>query len=94
VQIVASVPQVFADVGRIGAVAPTANDHHVYARTMDGDEMRFALDILGEKGAGVFRTSCTVMGNVTEENSLIRGTPAQDPGACRFRCCNRASPCS
>jgi len=67
VRIVASVPEVVADVGRITAVAPTSNDRHVYARTMNGDEMRFALDIVGGKGAGVFRAVCTVMGDVTVE---------------------------
>jgi hypothetical protein len=72
VHIVAAVPEVVADVGRIVAVAPTANDRHVYAKTMNGDEMRFALDVVGDKGSGVFRVVCTVLGNITVDWSDSR----------------------
>jgi hypothetical protein len=59
-KVVRAIPEVQRDVGRIVAIAPTAHDEHVFARTMDGDEMRFAFDVIGERGKGTFLADCTL----------------------------------
>lgn len=58
--VVAAVPEVQRDVGRIVAIAPTARDKHRFAREMNGDDMFFALDVIGERGSGVFYVQCTL----------------------------------
>jgi hypothetical protein len=59
-RIVAAVPEVQNDIGRIVAIAPTAKDEHVFAREMNGDDMRFTLDVVGERGTGTFYADCTL----------------------------------
>lgn len=63
VHAVARIPEITRDVGRIREVAPTSADQHVFAREMNGDDLRFALDVAGEKGSGVLRVECTIMGD-------------------------------
>jgi hypothetical protein len=62
-RIVGSVPVVAEDVGRIVGIAPTAGDAHIAGRDMDGIGFNFTLDVVGEKGHGVFRVRCTIDGN-------------------------------
>jgi hypothetical protein len=62
-RIVGSVPVVAEDVGRIVGIAPTAGDTHIAGRDMDGIGMNFTLDVVGEKGHGVFRVRCTIDGD-------------------------------
>jgi hypothetical protein len=62
-RIVGSVPIVAADVGRISGIAPTAGDTHIAASSMDGMEMNFTLDVVGDKGHGAFRVQCTIDGD-------------------------------
>jgi hypothetical protein len=59
-RVIAAVPEVRTDVGRIVAIAPTATDQHRSAREMNGDDMFFALDVIGERGAGIFYVDCTL----------------------------------
>jgi len=59
-RIVGGIPVVAEDVGRIVGIAPTAGDAHVAGRDMDGIGMNFTLDVVGEKGHGVFRVRCTI----------------------------------
>jgi hypothetical protein len=59
-RVVAALPEVQRDVGPVRAMAPTANDAHRSARTMDGDEMRFTLEVAGERGRGTFNADCTL----------------------------------
>jgi hypothetical protein len=59
-RVVASVPEVQRDVGRIVTIAPTAQDQHRAAREMNGDDMRFALEVIGERGRGTFFANCTL----------------------------------
>jgi hypothetical protein len=67
VHIVTSIPQVESDVGSVVAVAPTAEDRHAYGREMNGDSLRFALDVVGTRNAGVFHVRCMVMGTTAFE---------------------------
>jgi hypothetical protein len=62
-RIVGSLPVVAEDVGRIVGIAPTAGDAHIAGRDMDGIGMNFTLDVVGEKGHGVFRVRCTIDGD-------------------------------
>jgi hypothetical protein len=62
-RIVGSLPVVAEDVGRVVGIAPTAGDAHIAGRDMDGIGMNFTLDVVGEKGHGVFRVRCTIDGN-------------------------------
>jgi hypothetical protein len=62
-RIVGSLPIVAGDVGRIVGIAPTAGDSHTAGRDMDGVGMNFTLDVVGEKGHGVFRVQCTIDGD-------------------------------
>jgi hypothetical protein len=62
VHVVEAIPEVTNDVGHVEAVAPTAEDEHVAAQTMDGTEIRVALDVVGEKGRGVLRADCVLDG--------------------------------
>ena len=59
-RVIAALPEVQRDVGRIVVVAPTARDQHRSAREMNGDDMSFALDVIGERGRGVFYADCTL----------------------------------
>ncbi|HKU37804.1 MAG TPA: hypothetical protein VJR89_06650 [Polyangiales bacterium] len=59
-RVVAAVPEVQRDVGKLVALAPTSNDEHRAAREMNGDDMHFALDVVGERGRGVFYVDCTL----------------------------------
>jgi hypothetical protein len=59
-RIVSGIPEVVSDVGRVATVAPTARDQHSYAREMNGDGMRFTLDVIGERGAGIFVADGTI----------------------------------
>jgi hypothetical protein len=59
-RVVAAIPEVQRDVGRIVAIAPTARDQHRFAREMNGDDMFFVLDVVGERGRGTFYVQCTL----------------------------------
>jgi hypothetical protein len=59
-RVIAAVPEVQRDVGRIVAIAPTATDKHRSAREMNGDDMYFSLDVIGDRGAGIFHVDCTL----------------------------------
>lgn len=59
-RVVAALPQVQHDVGRVVAIAPTGADEHRAAREMNGDDMRFVLDVVGDRGSGVFHADCTL----------------------------------
>lgn len=59
-RVVAAVPEVQRDVGRIVAIAPTARDQHRFAREMNGDDMFFSLDVIGQRGSGLFHVQCTL----------------------------------
>jgi len=62
VRTVSEIPAVTEDVGRVIGVAPTPGDQHRFARDMDGDEMRFTLEVVGDRGAGIFWADCTIAG--------------------------------
>jgi hypothetical protein len=47
-------------VGHIVEMAPTASDEHVFAREMNGDDMRFTLEVIGSHGQGTFQAVCTL----------------------------------
>lgn len=59
-RVVASIPEVQRDVGRIVTVAPTAHDQHRAAREMNGDDMQFVLEVVGDRGRGTFYANCTL----------------------------------
>ena len=59
-RVVAAVPEVQRDVGRVVAIAPTGGDAHRFAREMNGDDMLFVLEVVGERGRGVFHADCTL----------------------------------
>lgn len=59
-KVVAAIPEVQRDVGSIVSIAPTAMEQHRAAREMNGDDMHFALDVVGERGKGVFHADCTL----------------------------------
>ncbi len=61
-RIVASVPVVAQDAGQVRTVAPTAGDRHAWAPEMDGDALLFSLDVIGDRGAGVFDVDATLSG--------------------------------
>jgi hypothetical protein len=61
--IVARIPVVVGDVGRVTSIAPTAGDRHSYASEMDGDELHFTLEVIGERGSGVFFADGTIEGD-------------------------------
>jgi hypothetical protein len=53
-RVVSRVPEVVGDIGRVTAIAPTAHDQHMFGREMNGDDMLFTLEVVGERGTGVF----------------------------------------
>jgi hypothetical protein len=59
-EVVAALPQVTQDVGRIVQIAPTAHDRHAVIQDMSGDYLKFSLEVRGEKGTGVFRSNCAL----------------------------------
>ena len=59
-RVVAALPEVQRDIGTVVAIAPTAADEHRSAREMNGDDMLFVLDVVGDRGAGVFHADCTL----------------------------------
>lgn len=59
-RVVAALPEVQRDVGSVISIAPTAKDEHRAAREMNGDDMLFVLDVVGDRGAGVFHADCTL----------------------------------
>lgn len=59
-RVIASLPEVRRDLGHVTTIAPTALDEHRSAREMNGDDMRFVLDVSGERGRGVFHVECTL----------------------------------
>jgi hypothetical protein len=59
-KVVAAIPEVQRDVGSIVSIAPTGDEQHRAAREMNGDDMHFALDVVGQHGAGVFHADCTL----------------------------------
>ena len=58
--LVASLPEVERDVGPVSVVAPTSNEEHVAGQEMNGYDLRFALDVIGQRGRGVLRVACTL----------------------------------
>jgi hypothetical protein len=59
-RVIAGVPEVRRDVGRIVAIAPTPTDKHRSAREMNGDDMFFVLEVIGDRGSGIFYVDCTL----------------------------------
>ncbi len=59
-RVVASIPEVQRDVGRVVTIAPTPDDQHRAAREMNGDDMHFVLEVIGERGRGSFYANCTL----------------------------------
>jgi hypothetical protein len=59
-RVLRTIPEIQRDVGHIVTIAPTASDQHRYAREMNGDDMFFALDVIGDHGSGVFYVECTL----------------------------------
>jgi hypothetical protein len=59
-RVVGSLPDVQRDVGRITSIAPTSDRQHRAAREMNGDDMHFSLDVVGDRGRGVFHVDCTL----------------------------------
>jgi hypothetical protein len=59
-RVIASLPEVHRDVGDIVLMAPTASDEHRFAREMSGDDMMFSLEVIGQRGRGVFYADCTL----------------------------------
>jgi hypothetical protein len=62
-RVVTGLPEVTRDIGRVVALAPTAHDKHQYWREMNGDDLRFTLEVVGEHGSGTFHADCTLDGN-------------------------------
>jgi MFS family permease len=60
VEIVRNIPAITQDVGRVSAVAPTGTDKHVVGIDMNGNDLRFKLDVIGERGAGTLQVVCTI----------------------------------
>ena len=52
-------PVVNADLKKVAAVAPTGTERQFYARDMDGDAMRFTLDVVGETDRGTLWVDAT-----------------------------------
>jgi hypothetical protein len=52
-------PVVIADLKTVVAVAPTGTERHFFGRDMDGDTMRFTLDLLGDSGRGTLWVDAT-----------------------------------
>lgn len=59
-RVIAALPEVHRDVGDIVAMAPTAADEHRFAREMNGDDMVFSLEVIGQQGRGIFYADCTL----------------------------------
>lgn len=72
VRVIYALPAVQRDVGRVIAVAPTATDQHRAAREMNGDSMRFTLEVIGERGRGMFHANCTL-----DESRIYDWQPAR-----------------
>ena len=64
---VEKLPLIQQSVGRVIAIAPTSGEQHVTAQTMDGVAMNMALDVVGDKGAGILRVNCTLDGDTVFE---------------------------
>ena len=64
---VAQVPEVESDLGRVTQIAPTAHDRQIFATEMNGDDMKFTLEVVGEKGFGLFKADCTLDGDAVME---------------------------
>jgi hypothetical protein len=60
-RVVAECPEVLADVGRVEAMAPTGTDRHSSAQGMNGDDVRFTLEVIGEGGTGTLLADCTLI---------------------------------
>ncbi len=58
-----ALPQITRDLGRVDRLAPTGADKHSFAREMDGDDLRFTLEVVGAKGTGTLRADCTISGD-------------------------------
>jgi hypothetical protein len=63
----AKLPAVLGDVGPIRFVAPTGSDSHGCGQSMNGFDMHFALDVIGERGRGVLRIDCALDNGVIME---------------------------
>ena len=59
-RVLAALPAVQRDVGRVHGMAPAAGHEHRFAREMNGDDMRFVLEVVGERGRGTFTAVCTL----------------------------------
>jgi hypothetical protein len=55
---IAEMPAVVQDAGHVTAMAPTAGDPHVACLDMNSDGINLSLDVVGDKGAGVFKLTC------------------------------------
>ena len=63
VRIVKTLPTVTQDLGRVIQVAPTGDDKHSFAREMNGDDLTFTLEVVGDNGTGTLRADCTISGD-------------------------------
>jgi hypothetical protein len=64
---VEKLPLIRESVGRVTAIAPTSGEQHVTGPTMDGVAMKMALEVVGDKGAGILRVNCTLDGDTVFE---------------------------
>jgi hypothetical protein len=64
---VEKLPLIQESVGRVMAIAPTSGEQHVAGPTMDGVAMNMAVEVVGDKGAGILRVHCTVDGDTVFE---------------------------
>jgi hypothetical protein len=71
-RLVARIPAVRGDVGDVVEIAPTATDAQSHATTMDGDDMRLALEVVGSRGRGTLRVESTFDGP-----QMMRWEPAE-----------------
>jgi hypothetical protein len=60
VHVVGELPEVLADVGSVEGIAPTGADRHASAVGMNGDDLRFTLEVAGSRGTGTFLVDCTL----------------------------------
>ena len=59
VRFASGLPVVIGDLEKVVAVAPTGTETQIYASDMDGDAMRFTLEMVGETGRGTLWVDAT-----------------------------------
>jgi hypothetical protein len=71
VRLVSASPEIARDVGRVIAVAPAGAADHSVGQEMNGFDLRFTLEVTGERGAGMLHVLCAL-----DENRLLGWGPA------------------